>query len=179
MKIEMKDEVFEASKMVSLGVANMLRHRKLDELCELIVGLNTEIYLQRKLHKLHDPLPRNYVAKAGMIKKSAEFFMKKSQYLIENYDFASNDNSNIDSVKYLINDLLGHHRIDIVCMVCIELASELLIQMDINDISEMNLPAYLVPAEDKREASVFLHDRFQRLIDRFSQDEGDDSDMPF
>jgi hypothetical protein len=178
MKIHVKDEVFEASKMVSLGVSNMLKLRKIDELSQLIVSLNTEIYLQRKLHQLHNPLPRNYVMGEGMLRKSAEYFLSKSQYLCENYDFASNANSNIDSIKYLLNDLMSDKRMDIICMVCIELATELMIQMDLHELNEMDLPDYLVPVEDKREASMLLHDRFQKLIDRFSNNE-EDPDMPF
>ena len=178
MKIHVKTEVFEASKLVQLGVKNMLQMRRLDELSQLIVNLNTEMYLQRKLHKLPNPLPKNYVLGEGMLRKSAEYFLRKSQDLCENYDFASNANANIDSIKYLINDLLSDKRADIICMVCIELATELMIQMDLHELNEMDLPDYLVPVEDKREASMLLHDRFQKLIDRFSNNE-EDPDMPF
>ena len=178
MKIQMKTEVFEASKLVQLGVKNMLRAQRIDELAQLIVDLNTEIYLQRKLHQLNNPLPKNYVLGEGMLRKSAEYFLRKSQDLCENYDFASNKKANIDSIRYLLNDLLSDNRADIICMICIELATELNIQMDLHELKEMDLPDYIVPVADKREASMLLHDRFQKLIDRFSNNE-EDPDMPF
>lgn len=180
MKIKIEREVYQASRIMFQAVNNLILTNKLQELSKLIICMNYEILLQRKFHNLTNPIKRDCVIEKGFLRKSTEFFLKKSQDICETFDFACSSNIEFDSIRYLLKDLVDSDREDVICMLCTGLSLELNLQMEENNLEEIDLPHYLIPKEDKEFASQVLLEKIQELNDRYpdSAEETDD-DMPF
>lgn len=180
----MINDVKKSSEILALAINNLIQNGKLLEISKVLFDVNLESCLQSKLNKFELNINAREKVHEGAIRASVEYFLKRTNEICNDYQFATNSNHGVLSLYKCLEDNIKNENYILLYMLSSEIFLEYIIQMDEYSLKEFRIAEYLIPDEDMEYAIDCLFKRVQRISEltsnvRNNDDEIDDLDMPF
>lgn len=179
MREEIKYEISYTSGIILQAVENLMQNFKQYELSEVIVSMFEEAHLQKKFNNIKAIIPKDFVPEEGYYRDCTDFFLSRTKKVLENYDFACQTSPELDSVKHLLVDFYENGRVDIICMLIISLAYELIYLQKYKNLKLLEVARYLISEEDREVISKSIFECLQSLNDRYPGSFKGDDEIAF
>ena len=179
----MINDVTKSCEILVLAIHNLIDSGRLIELAKVIFDVNLETVLQSKLNGLEINIAPHTHVHEGAMRASVEYFLKRSEEVCLDYQFATNPCSGVLSLFRCLESNINEGNYVLLYMLTSEVFLELIVKMDQNSLSEFRIAEYLIPEDDKEDAINTLFDRVQRISEqtatRKNDDQNDDFDIQF
>lgn len=168
MSTELSSEILESTKVITQSIQKLLNDNQIEILSQLVLSLHTELFLQKKTNKIIYQ-PRNLCVAPYFFQRVTKNFLNKRDAIARNFDPVNDANFDTRNFKLLLSNLFENGMHHLLFVAVFEISMELTSIFEVYELSELNFPSYLLSSKEKKICNDQLHQRFQKLLDEFSE----------
>ena len=161
------DECYFCANFILELVTNSLNHCSTQQLAETIIGFQQEIYLQQREFSLKPHSQSNFVSDPSFYRDSICLFSDRLHATSEQADWRCLPNSRTASMICILKENFKSNRLDLVCMLILDLSFELKFLEKYQGAKFLNLAEFMLSEREHNLVMGEIHHRLQCFTEMF------------